>query len=556
MATTNRMLLPKIAPNGDRVGLLQFADDLLLFLRPNDRTLTNLNQILSMFEEQAGQRINRTKSQLMFSKNASSRMIRATKDALHIQEVTSFDYLGTSLALKCNHRNTWLNTIRRVQNRIAGWRGSTLSPAGRKILIQSVTTAIPNYWLGHHLVPGKVLKQINGMNSQLLLVWDNHIPKDPPYSLGQDYSTKFGKEPRPEGHQGTICCSLRQSCLAFSHQPRGDGSRIDAFKDRWIPSQIDGSPLPRHPNPPPLLVSNLVRLDLHAHPGWNREALQMWWDDDTVANILNIPLAGRDTACWKNEKAGTCQTRSLYNHFQQPTIGPHFPWNILWPLPMPSKHKLFLWKCLLNRLPLRADYRNLFLLSIPFVFFAIRSLRTMTTCLDPARLQLPHGAPSIEPPTSPHPSPRLRAGSGTRTLPDNFWLVAYGGTCGKPGTTSSFAISHGTLCPFLNRSPMPSTNGGSTLTYLGPLFPEAFASAAVANSTLEAELTASLRGVRICLELSICDVIIEGDSLIIWNNLHYDFWHALEFDALVEEPSSHSRTDPSTQDPPESTDYQ
>ena len=166
MAITNRLLFPKIAPNGDRVGLLQFANDLHLVLRPNDHTLLSLNQLLSVFEEQAGQRINHTKSQSLFSKNAFSRTIRETKDALRIQrEVTSFDYLGTSLDLRCNHMNTWLNTIRGVQNRIAGWRGSTLSPAGRKILIQSVTTAIPIYWLGHHIIPGKVLKQINGMNS-------------------------------------------------------------------------------------------------------------------------------------------------------------------------------------------------------------------------------------------------------------------------------------------------------------------------------------------------------------------------------------------------------
>ncbi|KAJ8629693.1 hypothetical protein MRB53_023016 [Persea americana] len=472
MATTNRMLFPKIAPNGDRVGLLQFANDLLLFLRPNDRTLTNHNQLLSMFEEQAGQHINRTKSQLMFSKNASSRTIRATKDALHIQrEVTSFNYLGTSLALKCNHRNTWLNTICRVQNRIAGCRGSNLSPAGRKILIKSVTTAIPIYWLGHHLIPGKVLKQING-----------------------------------------------------------DGSRIDAFKDRWISGQIDGSPLPRHPNPPPLLVSNLIRLDLHAHPSWNREAPQMWLDEDTVANILNIPLAGRDTACWKNENGGTCQTRSLYKHFQQPTIGPHFPWNTLWSLPMPSKHKIFLWKCLLNRLPLRGRLQR-FIPSINplcvlchqeskntyHLFGSYRATSTLWSSF--------HRTTHTLPPQTPVDSWFWNQNTSRQLVVGCLWWYVWKArnniifhnqpwhplsVLRQPPPPNAYKLNvDGSFNPLTQTSRI----GGVICDYRGVLI-QAFASSTVANSALEAELIALLRGVSMCLELSNCkDMCLQEEEI-------------------------------------------
>lgn len=71
LASSTRMLFPKIEPNGDRVGLLQFADNLLFFLGPNSQTLPSLNHILSLFEEEARQCINRSKSQLLFSKNAT-----------------------------------------------------------------------------------------------------------------------------------------------------------------------------------------------------------------------------------------------------------------------------------------------------------------------------------------------------------------------------------------------------------------------------------------------------------------------------------------------------
>lgn len=100
LSTTNKMLLPKIAPLGRRVGLLQFADDLLFFLQLNTRTLVHVGKIIQLFEEEAGQCINKTKSQLMFSRNTSPALIRLNRDTLQISRaVTSFDYLGTPLAM-------------------------------------------------------------------------------------------------------------------------------------------------------------------------------------------------------------------------------------------------------------------------------------------------------------------------------------------------------------------------------------------------------------------------------------------------------------------------
>lgn len=140
------MLYPKIALGGQRVGLLQFADDLLFFLHINDRTLVNLTQTSQLFEEEACQSINKVKSQLLFSMNTSSGLARLTRDTLQISmSVTSFDYLGIPLALDKTQHTAWHNTLKRIHNRIAGWRGGLLSPAGRRTLIQSVTLAIPVY---------------------------------------------------------------------------------------------------------------------------------------------------------------------------------------------------------------------------------------------------------------------------------------------------------------------------------------------------------------------------------------------------------------------------
>lgn len=53
LSLSNKILFPKIAPRGQRVGLLQFADDLLFFIHLNERSLLSLSVILKKFEEEA-----------------------------------------------------------------------------------------------------------------------------------------------------------------------------------------------------------------------------------------------------------------------------------------------------------------------------------------------------------------------------------------------------------------------------------------------------------------------------------------------------------------------
>lgn len=56
---------PTLAPKGDRISILQYADDTLLFIQAPESTADKLNRILQMFVEEAGQVVNRSKSKLI-----------------------------------------------------------------------------------------------------------------------------------------------------------------------------------------------------------------------------------------------------------------------------------------------------------------------------------------------------------------------------------------------------------------------------------------------------------------------------------------------------------
>ena len=111
----------------------------------------------------------------------------------------------------------------------------------------------------------------------------------------------------------------------------GDGSHTNPFQDRWILDHDAGPRTQRRlphlgSSTPPATVSHLICPDWNEHLCWNKEALQLWWDEDMVAYNLTTPLGGHDIPCWGSENAGTCPMKALYHYFTQSSVGPHMPW--------------------------------------------------------------------------------------------------------------------------------------------------------------------------------------------------------------------------------------
>lgn len=62
----HRSIFPQLCPRGDRVGLLQFADDMILFFNAKDKWASIINETLKLYALESGQKINRSKSDLIF----------------------------------------------------------------------------------------------------------------------------------------------------------------------------------------------------------------------------------------------------------------------------------------------------------------------------------------------------------------------------------------------------------------------------------------------------------------------------------------------------------
>lgn len=69
-------------------------------------------------------------------------------------------YLGLPLFLGGNLGGFWDSLISKFRNKLASWKGKWLSSAGRLVMIKSVLSGLPIFWLGFLWIPVKVKHQL------------------------------------------------------------------------------------------------------------------------------------------------------------------------------------------------------------------------------------------------------------------------------------------------------------------------------------------------------------------------------------------------------------
>ena len=135
-----------------------FAEDLLLFARANTKNC-----------DMAGQKVNKTKSKIFFSSNVSVQVKLDICQQLGIQATNNLGrYLGFPILHKGRNGNAYNFVIERVQDKLAGWKARVLSPAGKRVLINSASTPIMEYYMQCCALPAKVCKAVDKLYKDFL----------------------------------------------------------------------------------------------------------------------------------------------------------------------------------------------------------------------------------------------------------------------------------------------------------------------------------------------------------------------------------------------------
>ncbi|XP_027060693.1 uncharacterized protein [Coffea arabica] len=146
------------------VSHLSFADDVVIFAREDRRSVVNLVRFLTLYQEGAGQRINKQKSFFIASRRCSAGQIRRIQHLKGFKQGSfPFSYLGCNLYVGHRKKEFLQFLVEKFIAKLAGWQKKFLSQDGRLILIKHVLLAIPSHVLAVMDPLKGVIKRLEGL---------------------------------------------------------------------------------------------------------------------------------------------------------------------------------------------------------------------------------------------------------------------------------------------------------------------------------------------------------------------------------------------------------
>ncbi|XP_020084921.1 uncharacterized protein LOC109707803 [Ananas comosus] len=127
------------------------------------RYMRNLRLMWHLFEWASSLKINRDKSELYYLGQTEGKA--ASLANLLDCKVGTFPttYLGFRLSTKPPTKEAWREVIQKLQHRIDGWKAKLLSRKGRLILVNTMLTNLPLYFLSVFKAPSWVIKRIEAL---------------------------------------------------------------------------------------------------------------------------------------------------------------------------------------------------------------------------------------------------------------------------------------------------------------------------------------------------------------------------------------------------------
>jgi len=139
---------------------LQFADDTLVFCEADEKYVRSIKGIFLSFQAFSGLCVNYKKSGLLVLGKDDAWVQKVEKELGCTRIQLPMNYLGILLGANMRKASSWQSVLDKVQKRLLSWKSSSLSRAGRLIMIKAVLNSLPLYYLSLFMVPKKVANDI------------------------------------------------------------------------------------------------------------------------------------------------------------------------------------------------------------------------------------------------------------------------------------------------------------------------------------------------------------------------------------------------------------
>ena len=153
------------------IPLLQYADDTLFFMEGAVEEAKNLSTLMDVFADCSGLRINRANSEFIgfgMSRDEEDQCLRALGTPLGTLPIR---YLGLPLSTGQICGADWQSVVGKVEQRLEGWKTKVLSKGGRLVLLKSVLSAIPSFYLSIFKIPVSIERKLSGLMRRFFWTW-------------------------------------------------------------------------------------------------------------------------------------------------------------------------------------------------------------------------------------------------------------------------------------------------------------------------------------------------------------------------------------------------
>ncbi|GMI96142.1 hypothetical protein HRI_003283500 [Hibiscus trionum] len=135
---------------------LQFADDLLIFVGASVTQVCNVKRVLRIFKLASGLKLNINKSKI-YGINIDPNIIsdRVTSIGCKLDSFPT-KYLGLPLGACRNNGALWEPVVKAFESKLDGWKTNFISSTDRLVLIKSVLSSLPMFYLSLFIMPKSV----------------------------------------------------------------------------------------------------------------------------------------------------------------------------------------------------------------------------------------------------------------------------------------------------------------------------------------------------------------------------------------------------------------
>ncbi|XP_074297740.1 uncharacterized protein LOC141628504 [Silene latifolia] len=142
---------------------LLFADDLLLFSKGDELSITWLLRSFATFSMASGLCLNKDKSEIYFNGMSQGAMSSILQVSGFKRGMLPFKYLGVPISSRKLTKADGMKLTDKITARIRSWGAKHLSYAGRLTLVNSVLSGLHSYWSSIFLIPNGILNKIDAI---------------------------------------------------------------------------------------------------------------------------------------------------------------------------------------------------------------------------------------------------------------------------------------------------------------------------------------------------------------------------------------------------------